>query len=602
MASAAAGGANANSKLALHVVSHGTSCKSLPAVADCSELVTTFAGTGEIDVIPVFYNLNETVVLEFGLAWPEEWGTCQYSTCWGNVSLGGIVNPGDGVVTTSFSCDSSWSIAHGFGWLGATSPGRISVVANPPTSEITVVDCQPEYPGSDWPAATFSSAIGGGMGDDPCAAPLNPPGIAISDGLGGGCAAEGGTVTYTLSYDNADNSQEIHGAYLVAGYWNEFAGMEFVSASSGGVYRPDENQVAWNIGSLGPGETGSVQVTLRVKPTAGTRVYNEGRIVCAGAPHSDAATSTPVCSSPLRPLDLAESDGLGGGCAASGSDVTYTLTYGNSGNAVDIHGVVLTDRLPDLVDFLSASSDGTYDPVSRRVTWSIGTLAHGEAGSQSVAVRVTAAGGHTLTNACEIAADEPVGRTRTINTLVCGSPPRNPSTKVAIHVKPHGTDCSMMPGFASCSEITTTSSACGEVDFIPVFCELNEIVALEFGVTWPAEWGTCVFAACDCDSWVGDLSQPGGGLAEVWLSCQRSWSVVTGYGWLSATGPGLISPCLHPEFGHLGVYNCAEGDSTWYDPAQTVIPAGVCGAVGMAPCGGTGIQPSTWGAIKAMFK
>ena len=198
MLAAAAGsvvlaGPNANHKIAVHVASHGVSCKSLPTFTDCSEIVTTYAGTGDIDVIPVFYDLAGVTVLEYGLTWPAEWGTCAYTQCWGELTVGTIVYPGDGIATTTPLCDYSWSISAGVGWLAATGPGDVSIVPDPPTEDMGAVDCNPNerLRVHDWPACTFPARVGGGSGDDPCAQPLAPLGLAIGDGLDGGCVTRG---------------------------------------------------------------------------------------------------------------------------------------------------------------------------------------------------------------------------------------------------------------------------------------------------------------------------------------------------------------------------------------------------------------------------
>jgi hypothetical protein len=73
-------GLNATHKAALHVVPHGTNCKTIPAFTSCSGITTTYPGTGDIDVVPVFFDLNGCTFTVFGLTWPAEWGTCGYTT------------------------------------------------------------------------------------------------------------------------------------------------------------------------------------------------------------------------------------------------------------------------------------------------------------------------------------------------------------------------------------------------------------------------------------------------------------------------------------------------------------------------------------------
>jgi len=606
LAGVAVAGPNANHKIAVHVVPHGVACKSLPTFSHCSEIVTTYPGIGDIDVIPVFYDLSEVAVIEFGLTWPAEWGTCEFTQCWGDLTFGDIVNSGDGICTTALSCDYSWAIRAGVGWLYASGPGTVAVNPNPPTKAMGAVDCAPpeSVPSYDWPRCTSSASVGGGAGEDPCCeGGLNPLGIAVSDGLGGGCVYRGDQVTYTLTYDNLANPSEVRGVCLIC-YYEEWNGaLEFVSATSGGVNRPEDSSVFWSLGSLAPGQTGSVQFTLRVLPPAANRVYVCGYLSGSGTPSSQASLHTHVCAQSIVPLDLAKSDGLGGGCAAPGGELTYTITYGNSRSVAVAHNVVLADRLPELAEFLSASDGGTYDPGPRTVTWGLGDLARGATGSRTLTVAVNVPSGHTLDNTCEIAADEAVGRVRSISTQVCGQMPRNADHKLAIHVKPHGTTCDAMPGFTACGDIVTTLNGCGDIDFIPVFFDLNEVTGIEFALTWPAEWGSCAFTACYYDTRAGGITNPGDYVSLGWSTCQRTWSIAPGYGWLAPSGPGLINPLPGGPNHSMGVWNCEQGlGLPWRDSPSVVYRAGVCGEIGDTPSGTMSTKPTTWGAIKAMFK
>jgi uncharacterized repeat protein (TIGR01451 family) len=48
--------------------------------------------------------------------------------------------------------------------------------------------------------------------------------------------------------------------------------------------------------------------------------------------------------------------------------LTHTLTYG------PVTDVVITDPLPDFLDFVSASNGGVYEPATRTITWELGDL------------------------------------------------------------------------------------------------------------------------------------------------------------------------------------------------------------------------------------
>jgi hypothetical protein len=182
-------GANSGNKIALHVLSHGgSSCKNIPAFAECDDILTTYADSGDIDVFPVFFGLTEYTVVEFGLTWPEEWGSCGYTVCTQTLDVGGIADPGDGIASAWTSCQTGWAVTHGIGWLYATGAGMVSLVPNPATGDYGAVDCE-SSPGPyyDRPDSVYGAGIGGMPGDDPCSDPERgePEGAGESGGIRG---------------------------------------------------------------------------------------------------------------------------------------------------------------------------------------------------------------------------------------------------------------------------------------------------------------------------------------------------------------------------------------------------------------------------------
>jgi uncharacterized repeat protein (TIGR01451 family) len=76
-----------------------------------------------------------------------------------------------------------------------------------------------------------------------------------------------------------------------------------------------------------------------------------------------------------------------GQAVEAGAEMIYTISYSASGREPAIN-VVLRDLLPMQVDFIAASNGGTYDPVTRLVTWNLGNLNPGDSGSVTLTVRV----------------------------------------------------------------------------------------------------------------------------------------------------------------------------------------------------------------------
>lgn len=161
---AAAGGPNFNGKLAVHLKAHGTSCtEGFPVFDLCDDIVFTYPGIGDIDLIPVYYDMVEYMEVGFTLWWPTEWGPMSWVRCRGDAATGTLLNPGDHTHITWTSCQWHWSEAPGYGWVHATGWAYLGA------SRASAVDCGNwwGYPVTDEICCTWSG-VGGMVGDDAC--------------------------------------------------------------------------------------------------------------------------------------------------------------------------------------------------------------------------------------------------------------------------------------------------------------------------------------------------------------------------------------------------------------------------------------------------
>ena len=172
--------------------------------------------------------------------------------------------------------------------------------------------------------------------------------------------------------------------------------------------------------------------------------------------------------------------------------------------------------------------------------------------------------------------------------------------KIAVHTQPHGnTTCNRnFPSIEGCEDIVCTYGPCGDVDVFPVFYDLSEVSRIQYGLTWPAEWGSCVFQSCIGDQSIGEIAYPGDGYDIVWLECQQVSTLVCGVGWLYADFPGQVTAVADPGHGFVGTFDCSNVQD---DPAG-VSPAGICGTPGGDPCGTAGVVQTTWGKVKSLFE
>jgi len=66
-----------------------------------------------------------------------------------------------------------------------------------------------------------------------------------------------------------------------------------------------------------------------------------------------------------------------------------------------------------------------------------------------------------------------------------------------------------------------------------------------------------------------------------------------------AIGSGLAFAIPNPATDKYGTIDCQPSPGPYYDWATVGLCAGVCGEIGDDPCV-EAIEPSTWGAIKAL--
>jgi len=176
----------------------------------------------------------------------------------------------------------------------------------------------------------------------------------------------------------------------------------------------------------------------------------------------------------------------------------------------------------------------------------------------------------------------------------------NSHLKVAIHMKTHGA-CKQRPTLTWCGDIYPQYAGCADTDALPVFYNLTEYTSVEFGMTWPAEWGTSSWMICWGSEGIGGIIDPGDGTRVQWSTCQTDWYVIPGMAWLYTSTPGHIRIVPNPATGNLGVFDCSETPGPQMDSPIGIFRGGACGAQGDDPCS-YATEPTTWGSIKAMVR
>jgi len=202
-------------------------------------------------------------------------------------------------------------------------------------------------------------------------------------------------IAYTICFENR-NTEAVTGVTVVDTLPKE---VSFVKANSDGAmgrYDPKTHTYTWSYPSLEPRAKSPTCVELTVRVNKGvapaTLITNTAAISSnetepATVTNSDAATY-------FNPLDLKKTviGGFGGDVEWVDIDdeVIYGIEYKNS-NDFEVTDVIITDKLPKEVSFVTADGDGefgAYDPNSHTYQWVLPSLQAGESGMVKLVVLV----------------------------------------------------------------------------------------------------------------------------------------------------------------------------------------------------------------------
>ena len=200
--------------------------------------------------------------------------------------------------------------------------------------------------------------------------------------------AVGDELTYTIHYFNHNDE-----AVTVTITDELDAGLDFVSASNGGTYNSETHTVTWTIEDVEAHTSGTVTVTVKVNETAKEQTTEEAeagvendatvqvgnRVEQTNEVRNRLESDDP--KQPVKTVDV-ESDTE----VEVGDELTYTIEYYNHHNAAA--DVTITDKLDPGVDFMEASDEGTYNPNTHTVTWTIKNVTALTGDSVTVKVRV----------------------------------------------------------------------------------------------------------------------------------------------------------------------------------------------------------------------
>ena len=221
---------------------------------------------------------------------------------------------------------------------------------------------------------------------------------------------EGGEIRYSISwYNNRGDGAKV----TITDPLDD--GVDFVSASNGGIYNPDTHTVTWMLDQQKTGASGAVTLTVQVNEKALQQgsVLNKATVQINGeaAAETETVTVRTDTEEPHKKL-ISPAEGTS---VQVGSVLTYQITWRNvSGTAA-----VIEDALDSGVDFVRASG-GVYDAGTHTVTWDIAEQTPGTVNTLTITVRVNsfAAAIGKVNNQASVNVDGTVKKTETVTVPV----------------------------------------------------------------------------------------------------------------------------------------------------------------------------------------
>ncbi len=254
---------------------------------------------------------------------------------------------------------------------GGCIPGWLAVYLDPSIPNNTVL--------TDRFSVTWA---GGGPVEATCETTVHTYPLLKVDKAGPGQAHPGELLTYTIRVQNLGGTaaQNVTVTDLLP------IGLSYVSSNPPGV---GTTVITWSLGRIPPSGVAEISLTVRVESTVGNNTTLVDTVSVAWqdglgrsfGPATDTAETT-IYTGPQ--LSLAKS---GPAVAYPGKSFSYTIEICNLGGTAALNATV-SDHLPEGLNYNSSSPSGSYDPGTRTVTWSLGTLNAGACRTITLTVTV----------------------------------------------------------------------------------------------------------------------------------------------------------------------------------------------------------------------
>jgi hypothetical protein len=182
----------------------------------------------------------------------------------------------------------------------------------------------------------------------------------------------------------------------------------------------------------------------------------------------------------------------------------------------------------------------------------------------------------------------------------------NPHPKFALHMLAHGVgNCGKgLPVINNFNNIVRTWNSYTDVDAFMVIFDYDSMFVYEYTLEWPADWGSCSTVICG-GSGIQNLKYTGDPGVAIFLDACAIGATkpfrVVAYHYFLPTSNGQIKIMPNGSTNNIGIVDCRTApynDEHWPD---SLYYAGV----NVDPYEGPperAIQPTSWGAVKSLFR